>query len=438
MQDIRWNTFWLYLSFAFFCTIIWAANTLNTALIVFSIGLTLYLMRHIFWLHRLHRWLKKPVIANIPAGSGAWEDVLSALYQEYRRHSRNQNQLASALGRFRHAASALPDGVVVLNANNEIEWCNKPAEIKLGLNLAQDENQPINYLVRHQHFLNYLQAKDYAEPLKLKSWLNQEITLELQLVDFGSQQKLLICRDVTQLDKIDVMRRDFIANVSHELRTPLTVVGGFLETLLDMEGAIPDNTRNYFNMMQDQTTRMKLLIDDLLVLSQIESNAQAPEESTIEVQPLINMLCNDVKGLSLGKHTVTTDIDPQLNLTGALNEIQSAFSNLVSNAIRYSPEGGNIHIQWAIKNGVAVFSVSDQGIGIEDHHLDRLTERFYRVDRGRSRLSGGTGLGLSIVKHILTRHQAKLDIQSKVGFGSTFSVIFPSNRIVLAKTIKPY
>jgi two-component system, OmpR family, phosphate regulon sensor histidine kinase PhoR len=205
-----------------------------------------------------------------------------------------------------------------------------------------------------------------------------------------------------------------------------------------MEGAIPDNTRNYFNMMQDQTTRMKLLIDDLLVLSQIESNAQAPEESTIEVQPLINMLCNDVKGLSLGKHTVTTEIDPQLNLTGALNEIQSAFSNLVSNAIRYSPEGGNIHIEWAIKNGLAVFSVSDQGIGIEEHHLDRLTERFYRVDRGRSRLSGGTGLGLSIVKHILTRHQAKLEIQSKVGFGSTFSVIFPSNRIVLAKTVKPY
>jgi len=434
VQDIRWNTFWLYVLFAFFCTIIGAFNSLNTALIFFSVGLTFYLMRHIFWLHRLHIWLKKPVIANIPSGSGAWEDVLSALYQEYRRHSRNQNQLASALGRFRHAASALPDGVVVLNANNEIEWCNKPAEIKLGLNLIQDEHQPINYLVRHQLFLNYLQSKDYSEPLKLKSWLNQEVTLELQLVNFGSQQKLLICRDVTQLDKIDVMRRDFIANVSHELRTPLTVVGGFLETLLDMEGAIPDNTRNYFNMMQDQTTRMKLLIDDLLVLSQIESNTLSPEETIIEVRPLINMLCNDVKGLSLGKHTVTTEVDPQLNLTGALNEIQSVFSNLVSNAIRYSPDGGNIHLVWSIKNGVPVFSVTDQGIGIEEHHLDRLTERFYRVDRGRSRLSGGTGLGLSIVKHILTRHQAKLFVQSQVGIGSTFSVIFPSNRIVLAKT----
>jgi two-component system phosphate regulon sensor histidine kinase PhoR len=434
VQDIRWNAFWLYITFCFFCLIIWAFNDLTTALIYFAIGLTLYLTHHLYWLHKLYQWLKKPVLASIPNGRGAWENILSALYQEYRRHARSQTQLSAALGRFRHAASALPDGVVLLNAQNEIEWCNKPAEVKLGLNLSKDENQPINYLVRHKHFLNYLQAKDYNEPLKLKSWLSEEVTLELQLVDFGTKQKLLICRDVTQLEKIDMMRRDFIANVSHELRTPLTVVGGFLETLQDMKGAIPESTLTYFEMMQDQTTRMKYLIDDLLVLSQIESNIQAPEESIIEMASLINILKNDAQSLSQGKHTFSLSIAPQLNLVGALNEIQSALSNLISNAIRYSPDGGNIAIEWALKNKQAVFSVKDQGIGIETQHIERLTERFYRVDRGRSRLTGGTGLGLSIVKHILTRHQAKLDIQSEIGAGSTFSAIFPSARIVIAKT----
>ena len=223
--------------------------------------------------------------------------MFAALHHEHRRHSRNQTQLSSALGRFRHAASALPDGVVVLNAANEIEWCNPPAEVQLGLDLKQDENQPINYLVRHADFVNYLQTQDYIEPIKLKSWRNPDATLEIQLVPFGTKQKLLICRDVTQLEKIETMRRDFIANVSHELRTPLTVVGGFVETLLDMDGAVPESTRGYFNMMQEQTTRMRRLIEDLLTLSHIESNAQAPDDNEIEMSGLMNMLKLAKRGL---------------------------------------------------------------------------------------------------------------------------------------------
>jgi two-component system phosphate regulon sensor histidine kinase PhoR len=430
VQDIRWNAFWVGLALTFISLITWASSDATTALLVFAVGVLIYLASHLYWLYKLNQWLKKPVLNHIPNGSGVWEDVFASLYQEHRRHSRSQTQLSSALGRFRHAASALPDGVVVLNAENEIEWCNPPAETKLGLNLAQDENQPINYLVRHGDFIHYLQEQDYSEPIKLTSWRNPEATLEIQLIPFGTKQKLLICRDVTQLEKIEAMRRDFIANVSHELRTPLTVVGGFVETLLDMDGAIPDSTRSYFNMMQDQTHRMRRLIDDLLTLSHIESNAQPPEDTEIEMSALMNMLLNDANALSQGKHHITMEAVSNLNLLGALEELQSALSNLVSNAVRYTPKDGNIHISWKLHHHNAIFSVQDNGIGIEQQHIDRLTERFYRVDRSRSRETGGTGLGLSIVKHILTRHQATLQITSELGAGSTFSVIFPKARIV--------
>jgi two-component system phosphate regulon sensor histidine kinase PhoR len=403
---------------------------LVTALGVFSFGISLYLFAHLYWVYKLNQWLNKPILNHIPNGAGIWEDIFASLYQEYRRHSRSQNQLSSALGRFRHAASALPDGVVVLNAVNEIEWCNPPAEITLGLNLKQDENQPINYLVRHGGFLSYLNDQDYAEPVKLKSWRNNEVTLEIQLIPFGTKQKLLICRDVSPVEKLESMRRDFIANVSHELRTPLTVVGGFVETLLDMEGAVPENTRSYFNMMQEQTSRMGRLIEDLLTLSQIESNAQPPDESEVNMVTLIQMLVNDANALSLGKHQISLHLQANINIIGASEELQSALGNLVSNAVRYTPEGGKIEISWHMEFEHAVFSVKDNGIGIEQQHIDRLTERFYRVDRSRSRVTGGTGLGLSIVKHILTRHQAKLKIYSVAGAGSTFSVAFPKSRMV--------
>ena len=430
MQDIRRNAFWILLTLVIMSLITSVVFDLVTALGVFSFGISLYLFAHLYWVYKLNQWLNKPILNHIPNGAGIWEDIFASLYQEYRRHSRSQNQLSSALGRFRHAASALPDGVVVLNAVNEIEWCNPPAEITLGLNLKQDENQPINYLVRHGGFLSYLNDQDYAEPVKLKSWRNNEVTLEIQLIPFGTKQKLLICRDVSPVEKLESMRRDFIANVSHELRTPLTVVGGFVETLLDMEGAVPENTRSYFNMMQEQTSRMGRLIEDLLTLSQIESNAQPPDESEVNMVTLIQMLVNDANALSLGKHQISLHLQANINIIGASEELQSALGNLVSNAVRYTPEGGKIEISWHMEFEHAVFSVKDNGIGIEQQHIDRLTERFYRVDRSRSRVTGGTGLGLSIVKHILTRHQAKLKIYSVAGSGSTFSVAFPKSRMV--------
>ena len=239
---------------------------------------------------------------------------------------------------------------------------------------------------------------------------------------------------MTQLEKVDVMRRDFIANVSHELRTPLTVVGGFLETLSDMEGAVPDALKTYFGMMQEQTGRMRRIIEDLLTLSTIESSSDAPDDIEIDMSHLLKALQNDALGLSQSlyktKHKIHLDVDSTLNLSGAQEELHSAFSNLISNAIRYTPKGGEIFITWSLINEQPVFSVRDTGIGIEQQHIDRLTERFYRVDRGRSRETGGTGLGLSIVKHILIRHQAKLEISSEIGVGSTFNVVFPKARIM--------
>lgn len=431
MQDIRWSAFWLALVLIFVCLILWASRGAVTALVVFGLAVSIYLGSHLYWLHKLNRWYKKPHLSTIPNGTGIWEDIFADIYHQQRKHNRSQAQISSALDRFRHAASALPDGVVLLNGEDKIEWCNPPAEKQLGLELSKDTGQPITYLVRHTGFLKYLQDQDYSEPIKLKSWRNPEITLEIQLVPFGGKQKLLICRDITQIEKLEIMRRDFIANVSHELRTPLTVVGGFLETLMDMDGAVPEGTRNYFKMMSDQTGRMRHLIEDLLTLSQLESGATVTQDTEIDMNSQLNMLMNEAQSLSSGKHRISIEADPTISLSGAAEELHSALGNLVSNAIRYTPEGGEIKLIWRMHGQEAVFSVKDSGIGIEQKHIDRLTERFYRVDRSRSRETGGTGLGLSIVKHILTRHQARLEIESVLDKGSTFSVVFPKSRIVI-------
>ena len=433
MQDIRWKAFWLGLCLIALCLIIGAAKGTITALTVLAAGLFIYLAGHLFWLNKLQNWLKNSNPDDVPHGDGVWQGIFTALFQNQRKHERAEQDLISSLEGFKRATRALPDGIVILNRRNEIEWCNPPAEAQLGLDLSQDANQAIHNFVRYGEFIDYLQAEHYGEPIQLKSIRNPETTLQIQLIPFGTEQKLLISRDVTAQEKTDTMRRDFIANVSHELRTPLTVVGGFLETLSDTEGMVADGVRNYFDIMIDQTGRMRRIIEDLLTLSTIESNADAPEDTVIEMSSLLKMILNDAKGLSHGKHKIHLEADKNLNILGSQEELLSAFSNLVSNAIRYTPERGDIFINWQLREEQAVFSVCDTGIGIEQQHIDRLTERFYRVDRGRSRDTGGTGLGLAIVKHILNRHKAKLEITSEFGVGSTFSIIFPNSRIAQAE-----
>lgn len=422
---------WLGLATIFTCLIVWAATDAVTALLTFSSIVLLYLISHLYWLHQLLQWFKKPELNTMPIGSGIWEDVFSAIYYEKRRNNRSQAQISSALDRFRHAASALPDGVVLLNGNDQIEWCNPTAESQLGLSMRQDAGQPITYLVRPIDFIQYLQEQNYSVPIKLKSWRTTGATLEIQLVPFGSNQKLLISRDISQMEKLETMRRDFIANVSHELRTPLTVVGGFLETLMDMEGAVPESTRAYFGMMQEQTGRMRRLIEDLLTLSQLENSPEAPQDSEIDLSTLLNMLLHEGISLSQGKHEIALEpVEPGLCIKGATEELHSALGNLVSNAVRYTPAGGKINLRLFLRGKDVLFSVQDTGIGIEQQHIDRLTERFYRVDRSRSRETGGTGLGLSIVKHILTRHQGHLEIESEAGKGSIFTAVLPQSRLI--------
>lgn len=434
MFDIRLKAALFVCALSAICLFLWLISGVTVALLVFSIVLLLYLASHIIWLHKLYLWFKNPVLKEIPEGSGLWQDVFTALLQYERNNISNQTQLSSALERFNLTANAIPDGLVILSPSNEIEWCTPHAESQLGLNLSTDKNLPVVNLIRDSHFIAYLYNEEFSEPFKLKSWRNPEVIFDIHLIPFASKQKLLICRDMTQLEKVDAMRRDFIANVSHELRTPLTVVGGFLETLSDMEGAVPEALKTYFAMMQEQTSRMRRIIEDLLTLSTIESNTENPSDDEIDMSNLLKSIKNDAMGLSQSlyktKHKIHLDADPTLNLTGAQDELQSAFSNLVSNAIRYTPKGSDVFISWGLKNEQPVFSVRDTGIGIEQQHIERLTERFYRVDRGRSRETGGTGLGLSIVKHILIRHQAKLEINSEIGVGSTFSVVFPKSRIV--------
>lgn len=434
MPDIRLKAGLFVCALCAICGFLWLISSAQIALIAFIIGLLIFLMHHIAWLHQLHIWFKNPEIKHIPEGTGVWQDVFTALLQFSRANLANQNQLSSALERFNLTANAIPDGLVILGASNEIEWCTPHAESQLGLDFSTDKNLPIVNLVRDSHFIAYLYNADFSEPFKLKSWQNPELIYEIQLISFGENQKLLICRDTTQLEKVEIMRRDFIANVSHELRTPLTVVGGFLETLGDMQGAVPDAIKSYFSLMQEQTSRMRRIIEDLLTLSKIESNAEEPENLTINMAKLIKQLQSDALGLSQSlykvKHQVYLEIDESINVTGTQNELQSALGNLVSNAVRYTPKNGQIFIGWHMQDEQAVFAVRDTGIGIEAQHINRLTERFYRVDRGRSRETGGTGLGLSIVKHILIRHQAKLEISSEIGIGTTFKVIFPKARVI--------
>jgi len=429
LQDIRWKAFWLLFSWLIVCLIVAAFSDWETAWLLFAIGTIAYLWRHLHWMHQLNRWLDKPDLNTIPMGSGAWEDIFAKVYHEQRRHARTKVQLSNALERFRHAAGALPDGVVLLDDDNKIEWCNRPSELHLGIALKQDIHQPIVYLVRSQEFVQYLQHHVDIDPIKLHTISgSQEMMLEIRLVSFGSNQKLLLSRDISQIEKLDAMRRDFIANASHELRTPLTVINGFLE-IANAEPNLDQTTRmQHLKLMAEQGRRMQNLVEDMLVLTRLESIDYPLRKERVGVHGLLEQVQAEAEALSAGRHQISVNIDGP-DITGSTDELRSAFSNLVSNAVRYTPEGGEIIISWLSSSAGPEFSVRDTGIGIKQEHLSRLTERFYRVDKGRSRETQGTGLGLAIVKHVLARHDARLRIESEPGKGSVFTIQFPEQAL---------
>ena len=399
----------------------------------FLAGIQAFVMLRRLWQEfRLARWLENPDEVDPPDATGTWGDIFYRLQKLQKRQKASRGQLTSALEQFEHAAMAVPDGMVILNGNEQIDWCNPASRTYMGLDYERDRGQFIRYLLRQAHFLDFLDAADYSQRLVCKSPINREVTLSMQLVPFGEGKKLLVARDITDLERVDAMRRDFIANVSHELRTPLTVVGGFVEILADAPDLPPSESRRYFDLMLDHTRRMQHLLDDLLTLSRLESADHTLKDEPINVPELAQALKAEAESLSRGRHRVKLELDSGASLKGNLQEIRSALGNLVSNAVRYTPDDGEITLAWRERNGEGVFSVTDSGEGIAAEHIPRLTERFYRVDRSRSRETGGTGLGLAIVKHVLTRHGARLEIQSIPGKGSTFAAIFPSQRLLTA------
>lgn len=386
---------------------------------------------HLRQLARLLHWAREPLGTPVPDGYGLWEDVFGALYQRSREQREQRQALTETLERFRMVAQTLPDGVVILGADLTIEWLNTNAEAHMGLSAQRDLGYPITNLFRDASFVDYLQARQFGTSMELRPLRSAGRVLSLQLVPFGETQAMLLTRDVSQREKLETMRRDFVANVSHELKTPLTVVGGFIETLADGLDDIPkEDARHYLQLAGEQAGRMQRLIEDLLILSAIDTGAPPPHEEQVTVDALLADVRGEVQALSGGRHSVTLENDGPAVLRGNSKELRSVFGNLASNAVRYTPEGGSITLRWSsLPEGGAAFAVADTGIGIAQEHIARLTERFYRVDRGRSRDTGGTGLGLAIVKHALERHQATLVVDSEPGMGSTFSAHFPAHRI---------
>ena len=433
------NTIWLQSALrlamvACISLLLWPVAGATEALALFAALLLIMLLQHLRHLARLAQWLADPRPEALPESSGLWEDVFAAFYHLLRRQRRSESRLTATLQDFRQAGMAMPDGLVIVDGANQIEWCNPKAELHFGLDAARDAGQLVTYLVRQPQFAEALDAEGYAEPLTLRSARGGDLILSVLIVPYEANRKLIISRDVTDRERVETMRRDFVANVSHELRTPLTVIGGFLETITDMETPNPELIRRSLPMMSEQAKRMQSLVEDLLVLSRLESAGNPAREEPVNVPDIARGLYHDALALSAGRHKVTLLLESAAWVNGAEDELRSAFGNLVSNAIRYTPAGGDVRLSWkAGADGGAVFAVRDTGIGIQPHHLPRLTERFYRVDRGRSRETGGTGLGLAIAKHVVNRHAAKLEVTSELGRGSCFSVIFPDSRVSTAR-----
>lgn len=409
------------------------------ALSFLSAMLLIIVTYHIISLTSLDRWLQHYdptsfTVTSVPNNFGAWGDVFVRLARYMRRYYRNRQSLSRALERLQRATSAMPEGIVILDKIDRIEWCNPVAEQHLGLDLKMDIGQHITHLVRQMQFVEYLSAGDFSKPLIIKQSRYQEIMLSLQLVPYGDEEKLLISRDITRFEKMEIMRRDFIANVSHELRTPLTVINGFLEMLQDNEMKDCDMEKHALGLMSQQSRRMQRLVEDLLTLSRLENGQNILREEEVNMKELLQNILQEAYSLSADHHKISLQLKDEGNVLGSADELRSALGNLVSNAVRYTPDGGEIVLCWGEEKGL--FYVRDSGIGIEPQHIPRLTERFYRIDRSRSRETGGTGLGLAIVKHILNRHQARMDIISELGKGSTFKVWFPLKRLQPTSRIK--
>lgn len=386
--------------------------------LVLLLGMFVYIFWTLFNLNRLTRWLSKPS-KHTPDTFGVWDEVYYQLYHLYRRQRNARRRLASILNRFKTSTQALPYATIVLNEANEIEWFNPAAKQLFGFHSSLDIGQRIDNLIRQPEFVRYLAKRNFDKPLEFDY---DQFSILLNITPYGSGQYLLSARDVTQQTQIDEMRRDFISNASHELRTPLTVISGYVESLLD---SVEDQAISMpLNKIQQQTQRMENIVSELIDLAKLESSSMVEDPVQINVRELLEDVYNEARELSNGRHTITLNYT-QVSISGNYAELRMAISNLLTNAIRYTAEGGTIELYSKQDFNASCLCVRDNGAGIDYEHIPRLTERFYRVDEGRSREQGGTGLGLAIVKQVLDRHGGHLRIDSKVGYGSEFCCCLP-------------
>ena len=404
------------------------------------VGLFAYIGWHLRSMVRLLRWLADGMHAEPPVLHGVWDDLLGYLIALRVRARKRKRKMSRFLRRFQEAAAALPDAALIFGRFGEIEWCNPAARHLLGLGAGRVAGHYFTHLVRHPALTQYLEAGDYSQPIEIPAPVDESRLLSCQINPIGKKhQRLLIARDVTRSHLLDSVRRDFVANVSHELRTPITVLRGFLETMGD-DAALdcPDWSRS-IELMSQQASRMERIVNDLLMLSRLELEVPGDPGPGLEPVPVPEMLVGIIQDARMlsgeGGHVFTLEVNPELWLRGSAEELRSAFSNLIFNAVQHTPAGSRVSVVWrfvgdessgqVVENG-AVLTVADDGEGIPDRHLPRLTERFYRVDKARSRARGGTGLGLSIVKRIITRHRAELEVYSELGRGSRFTCRFPA------------
>ncbi|MGO1767468.1 phosphate regulon sensor histidine kinase PhoR [Advenella sp. S44] len=378
------------------------------------------------------KWASQPASAP-PPDLGVYDEIVTPIYKYVRSRQNEYTALRELTNNVLSAAQALPAAAVTLDKSFQIEWCNAQSQRLLDLVYEKDKGYNIFNIIRLPEFFDYAQSRQWSRPLRSRKEIGGQVcSLQFQLTQHANEGYLLLCQDITQLEKLQTTQRDFVANVSHEIRTPLTVLIGFLETMRDLPNdALTKEQRNQYEvLMHEQAQRMLAIVADLLTLSTLEST-EIIDGTTVQLAPIINEAAVQAQSISRESHAFEFDVDPVLAVVGQMNELASAVTNLLTNAVRYTPEGGKVSIGWGRNDhGEAVFSVTDTGLGIEKKDIPRITERFYRVDKSRSRASGGTGLGLAITKHIVIRHNAKLVIDSEINKGSTFKIVFPTEAVV--------
>ena len=395
-------------------------------MLLFIFLLILYVYNQTYYLISLDNWLNRPSQHTVPIGNNLWEPTFSKLYQFHKNIIRAKRDLGLALDQFILGAQALPDGVLSLDQSNHILWANKKIQRMLGIKIPDDLNKPITYILRDTKLLHLIEANDNKKSISI---IIDDDKYQINLIEFGAENKLLICRNINNEEKSEVIRKRFISDVSHELKTPLTVIMGNSELMLNAD-IEPKQQKILLNATLDQAQRMNTLIADLISLNRVDTTKTILRDKKVMVTDLKNQILSSLSSLRLKKDiSFEFNIDSKKNILGSFSEVYSALENLVSNAFRYSDKG-SISINWSIIKGQGVLSVTDSGIGISKEHLTKITDRFYRVDTDRSRNSGGTGLGLAIVKNIMDHHNGSIDIKSDVSKGSTFSLVFPKERVL--------